>query len=158
MEESRTCKECGKKLPEDKHGNTKFCGNRCFDKFYHRYHESWNTSHPQVERAYTQNGVRAYLNIKQRTGNPKHKDYANYGARGIKLELTLEEFLDIYMRTQVCENCGITLNDADRNTKEGRTLDRIDQAMGYKQGNLRILCRSCNSSLAYRRRGMKHLQ
>ena len=155
MDTKRTCKQCAKELPEDQHGNAKFCNDKCFDKFYHTYHESWNRAHPKIERDYTKNGVRAYLNIKQRTGNPKHKDFANYGLRGIKLELTLEQFLVIYMRTNKCENCGIVLNHEDRNAKNGTTLDRIDQTQGYKESNLRILCRSCNSSFAYRRRGVK---
>jgi hypothetical protein len=155
MEDTRRCKQCAKELPEDKHGNTKFCGEQCFNAFYHNYHEAWNLSHPNIEKDYTKNGVRAYNNIKQRTGNPRHKDYANYGARNIKLEITLEEFLAIYFRTNTCENCGVALDHNNRNAKNGTTLDRIDQTLGYCKGNLRILCRSCNSSLSYRRRGVK---
>lgn len=152
MSELNLCKRCHKPISDKKHGNAKFCTKTCFNAFYRRYHENWNKSHPQIEQSYTKNGIRAYLNIKARTSNPKHPDFSNYGARGITLELTVEEFLKIYFQTDKCQNCGIVLNDADRNAKNGRTLDRISQAHGYKLGNLRILCRSCNSSLAYHRR------
>ncbi len=147
----RVCKFCNQPII-GQHGNTKFCSDKCFDDFYRLYHLNWNAKHPKVEKDYTKNGHRAFLNIKNRTSNPSHKDYNNYGARGIYLELTFEEFIQIYFSTDKCANCGQLLNDDNRNAANGKTLDRIDQAKSYSKDNLRLLCRSCNCSLAAKRR------
>lgn len=42
--------------------------------------------------------VITYTNGKQRCENPKHPSYKNYGAKGIKFELTLDELESLWMR------------------------------------------------------------
>ena len=147
----KNCKLCKTKF-EPKHGNQKFCSDKCFHIFYGAYRKDWKAEHTEIETDYVRNGARAYNNIKARCTNPNHPQYHNYGARGLTLELTKEEFLAIYFSTDTCELCGCRLNDNNRNASDGRTLDRIDQSRGYEKGNLRLLCRSCNASLAYKRR------
>ncbi len=145
------CKKC-KRSFDPNHGNQKFCSQLCSDTFYDDYREDWKKNHPQIEQDYTKGGSRAYNNIQQRCENPNHPSYSNYGGRGIQLRLSKEEFLAIYFGSDTCGLCGQTVNDENRNAKDGRTLDRIDQAKSYEPDNLRILCRSCNASLAYKRR------
>jgi len=149
------CKQCDKPIPKDTHGNRKFCSPKCSDIFYEKYRQNWKTEHEEIEQDYTKCGHRAYNNIKQRCENQNHVAYRNYGGRGIQLRLTREEFLAIYFGTDSCGLCGQAVNDENRNAKDGRTLDRIDQAKSYEPDNLRILCRSCNASLAYKRRKNK---
>lgn len=148
----RKCKQCQKQLPNDAHGNSKFCSDQCFRIFYEHYRDDWRKSHPAVEKDYVKFGARAYNNIKARTTRPTHPSFPNYGGKGIKLELTLPEFLEIYFASDVCSNCGCKLNDQDRLAKDGRTLDRIDVARNYCKGNLRLLCRACNARFASKRR------
>ena len=152
---TKECKNCSEKFIVT-HGNARFCSKNCFKAFYHQYRKNWKTNNTVVEKTYTKSGHRAYNNIQQRCENPNHPSFHNYGARGIKLELNREEFEKIYFNSEICENCGIKLNDNDRNAKDGRTLDRIDQADNYRKGNLRILCRSCNASFAFKRRKGKN--
>ena len=152
----RTCKQCGKQLSDDVHGNAKFCSDKCFQLFYEHYRDDWRRTHPTVERNYVKSGVRAYNNIKARTTRPTHPNFSNYGGKGIRLELTLEEFLEIYFSTDICSNCGCKLNDEDRLAKDGRTLDRIDVARNYQKDNLRLLCRSCNASFSIKRHRESH--
>jgi hypothetical protein len=154
MEKYKNCKNCGAKF-EVMHGNSKFCSDPCFQSFFKNYRHGWQKENPQVERNYTKSGKRAYLNIKQRCGNPRHSSFHQYGGRGIQLSLSFEEFQKIYFKTDVCENCGIQLDDKNRAGKQGRTLDRIDSNDHYRKGNLRILCRSCNVSFGFKRRKNK---
>ena len=154
MSKEKKCKLCQNGFHAE-HGNSKFCSQKCFDAFYDNYRKNWKRDHPKVESSYVKDGSRAYNNIKQRTGNPNNPQYANYGARGIYCELTREEFKVIYFSTDSCELCGKDLNDENRSGPDGRTLDRIDQARSYEKGNLRILCRACNTRLAFNRRKNK---
>jgi hypothetical protein len=116
------------------------------------YKNKWRKEHPKVEKDYTKSGKRAYKNIIQRCTNPNHFSYHNYGARGIKLELSLEEFLDIYFSTSSCAICNVKLNDENRLKADGRTLDRINETLNYTVSNVRVICRACNCSLARKRR------
>lgn len=147
----KKCKLCKKQF-EQSHGNQKFCSERCSEAFYSNYRESWKKDNPQIEEGYTKSGARAYNNIRQRCENPRNPQYTSYGGRGIRLVISREEFVKIYFSTDTCELCGKQLDDERRNSADGRTLDRIDQARSYEQGNLRLLCRACNTSLAYKRR------
>lgn len=67
-----------------------------------------------------QRAAKALSNARQRCTNPKNKDYANYGAQGIKVLLTLDELID-----------AIGLPHAKA------TLDRIDPTGHYELGNVR---------------------
>lgn len=138
-----SCKKCMAECTDE------FCSDRCKNNYYQKQYKQSNT---KMEKDYVKSGARAYNNIKQRCSNPNHPMFDNYGRRGIFLTLTFEEFRDIYFGKDNCENCGTQLDDNNRNGKQGRTLDRIDQARGYEKGNLRILCRSCNSAYAIKRR------
>lgn len=119
------------------------------------YINAYRKMRPDIEESYTKGGHRAYNNIKQRCNNPNHPSYHNYGGRGIRCNLTIDEFLDIYFSTDACEMCGDKVDDEKRLSKKGRTLDRVDQAKSYEMGNLRILCRSCNCSLGFKRKKSK---
>jgi len=151
---NKKCKLCKRQF-EEKHGNQKFCSDKCSNIFYDNYRENWKKDNPQIEESYTKSGSRAYNNIKQRCENERNPQFASYGGRGISLELTREEFTVIYFSSNDCELCGRTLNDENRSAANGRTLDRIDQSRSYEKNNLRILCRACNTSLSFKRRKYK---
>ena len=150
------CANCKKSI-EATHGNQKkFCSDQCLDEYYMNYRQQWKKEHPEVERSYTAGGHRVYANIKARCGNSNNPSYHLYGGRGIRCEITKDEFLEIYFSIDDCPHCGVRLNDKNRKAKDGRTLDRIDPELSYKKGNLRVLCRSCNSRFARgKRKGEK---
>jgi len=150
----RECKYCKVKF-EPKHGNSKFCTPDCFALSNRQYKDTWRKEHTQVESKYVHNGYRAFLNIKARCSNPNNRLFNDYGARGILLKISQEEFMEIYFKTAKCELCGVHLNDINRNARNGRSLDRIDSSKSYEKDNLRILCRSCNSSQAFKRRSLR---
>lgn len=77
-----------------------------------------NELHPLYKR---------WLSTTQRCRNPNHSSYVNYGARGITLANDLQSFNDY--RDYVSN-----LPDYDPINK---TLDRIDNNLGYQKGNLR---------------------
>jgi len=67
--------------------------------------------------------------MKQRCLNPKHKDYANYGGRGITIcdkWLTFKGFL----------------SDIESQYKPELTIDRIDNDKGYSAENIRWVTQS----------------
>ncbi len=124
----------------------------------HREHEientlSWQKQNPEKaiqiknkwHRISVDTGVAAYWSIIQRCGNMACPKYKNYGMRGIKCLMNRDEFMKIYWRTDTCEICGRLLDDKNRNSLAGRTIDRKNNDGNYEINNVRILCRSCNS-------------
>ena len=150
------CKQCNKEFESDRK-NATFCSTECSDSFFKTYRKTWRDNNPAIETDYVNSGIRAYNNIHQRCTNTNHKSYNSYGGRGIKLELTKKEFVKIYFSSNTCAMCGQVLNDKNRSAGDGRTLDRIDVNSGYKQGNLRLLCRRCNASLSHKKASQKKL-
>ena len=69
-----------------------------------------------------------WASIKDRTTNPNHSSFKNYGGRGIKIHPTWENDLKAFI-TWILDNLG------DR--PQGMTLDRINNDVGYEPGNLR---------------------
>lgn len=90
------------------------------------------TSNRQMTREY-----RIWLGMKQRCENPKHKNYADYGARGIRV---CEQWRNSF------ENF---LSDIGRAPSNKHTIDRILNDRGYEPDNVRWATRreqSHNSS------------
>lgn len=65
----------------------------------------------------------SWQSMLQRCDNPKHKAYADYGGRGIRVTPRWRRFIWF-------------LDDMDERP-EGTTLDRIDVESGYRPGNCR---------------------
>lgn len=87
-------------------------------------------------------GKEAWRTIVRRCGHWKY--YKN-----IECKLTKKEFLDIYFSTDYCAICGQKLNDKNRNSANGRTIDRINPKGHYEKNNIRIICRKCNCKKAH---------
>lgn len=66
----------------------------------------------------------AWRSMRRRCTNPKDKDYLKYGGRGIKVCEQWEKSFETFV-TDVGER------------PAGRTLDRIDNDLGYQPGNVR---------------------
>ena len=119
---------CGNKFKVQiamvKNKNTNSCG--CLQK--QRIKES-NTTHGQVShRLYY-----VWYEMIQRCNNLKHKDYVNYGARGIK----------------VCNrwlNVANFIEDMYPSYQEGQSIDRKENDKGYSPDN----CRWVNSTVQNR--------
>ena len=66
----------------------------------------------------------SHANMKRRCNNPKHKDYHNYGGRGITYDAAWETFEGFW-------------EDMQSSYKEGLTIDRIDVNGNYNKENCR---------------------
>lgn len=87
---------------------------------------AWTTASTSKLRA----GHRAWCAIKGRCLNPRHKQYAAYGGRGV----------------QICdrwrESFGKFLADLGRRLSSEHSIDRIDNDRGYFPGNVRWATRN----------------
>ena len=117
------CGFCGTKFRADTYGinsgHSKSCG--CYQK--RRASESTKTHGLKNTRLYT-----IWSNIKDRTLNPKHKKYNDYGGRGITIcGEWKNDFMSFY-------NWAIS-NDYEEN--KGLSIDRIDNNESYYPENCR---------------------
>ncbi len=143
------CKKCGKEF-ENKYCNKQFCSNKCFREHNREYMKKYRKTYDRTNEHQNEinNGIRAFRDILQRCNNPKDRSFPAYGGRGIKVEITKEDFIAFYFSVNICSICGKKLSDENRRTDaNARTTDRIDGSQNYKRNNLRIVCRSCNSSI-----------
>jgi len=73
-----------------------------------------------------------FSRIRQRINDPNHPSYKNYGGRGIKLEITVQELKELWFRDKAGElDCA--------------SIDRIDINGDYKLSNCRFIERRENS-------------
>ncbi len=152
----RKCLECDGKVvgaPQKRYCSLKcrrMASRRRNFKNNRKCHRSWRELHgrkKELDQA-RDSGYTAYRNIIDRCTNPNSRSYQRYGGRGIELRINLEEFRSVYFSINKCSTCSCLLNDSDRRrSKHGRTIDRIDVDGHYQTENLRVVCRSCNSSL-----------
>lgn len=154
-----TCRTCQKLLSaSDKY----YCSPQCRNKYnntkiYQNRGESIRTaarernkkfglsSKNQVKRK--RSGKSTYDLIKRRCTSPTEKSFQRYGARGIKLLLTMEEFLELFWRTDVCELCDKSLQDSNRMQPDGRQIHRINRDGDYCKDNVTIICGGCHHAL-----------
>lgn len=115
--------DCGQQLTviarDVRRGHSKSCG--CLRKKpYARKHGLSKNASGKQTREYN-----AWVNMKMRCNNPNAHAYPYYGGRGIK----------------VCERWDSSfanfLADVGKSTRHLCTLDRIDPALGYVEGNVR---------------------
>jgi hypothetical protein len=72
---------------------------------------------------------KAWENVKQRTGNPNHPRFINWGGRGLTMFAPwLESFAGFAM---------YVLNTLGERPSAKHSLDRIDNSLGYIPGNMR---------------------
>ena len=122
------CGFCGTNFKADtydiKSGNTKSCG--CYQK--RRASESTKTHGLGHNRLYT-----IWGSIRGRTLNPKHKEYPNYGGRGITI---YDEWKDDFMSFYAWA----ILNGYEEN--KGLSIDRINNDGNYEPNNCRWVSRN----------------
>lgn len=70
----------------------------------------------------------AWTNMKQRCENPNHKQYPNYGGRGIKVCDEWSSSLPNFIKY---------IESLENYMKEGYSIDRIDNSGNYEPGNIR---------------------
>jgi hypothetical protein len=95
-----------------KSGNTKSCGCLKAELLIER-----NKTHGESNA----DEYKIYVGIKTRCENKSAKGYQFYGARGISLLLSFEEFLE----------------EVGKRPSKNSSIDRIDNNMNYQKGNIR---------------------
>jgi hypothetical protein len=84
---------------------------------------------PQAARAYS-----VFQQARQRCTNPNHQSYAYYGARGIRVEYSVREFIGWYLH-QLSKNPGI----------QKPATGRIDHSKNYRLDNIEMVEHSDNT-------------
>lgn len=103
---------------------------------------TWKTEHRLKQifknikcRDLTGEALRAYRSWGQqrsRCTNPNVKNYAWYGAKGVRVEYGCREFVEWWVK------------EAKRIGKKGLVCDRINSKKNYKFGNIQLISRSEN--------------
>jgi len=121
-----------------------FCSVECSNKAYYNKNRQnminraakWNRDNKNKRKNRNRyNGTSVYNGITQRCNNPNATVYKYYGAKGIRCLLTKNEFQEIYFNTNICSLCYCELCDDNRNTPNGRTIDRINVNGNYEKYN-----------------------
>jgi hypothetical protein len=115
------CK-CGKILPIKSSalntGHTKSCG--CLRKDL----LSQQGTHGHASRNHKSSEYHSWYSMKNRCSNPKHKDYKNYGGRGVTFSEEYDDFEGF-------------LKDLGYKPSPKHTLERINNEGNYESGNCR---------------------
>lgn len=77
--------------------------------------------------------INSYYHSKYRCTNPNNKDYKNYGAKGIKFNLSHEDINKIWHRDKA-------------SLMESPTIDRIENEGDYELSNCQFIENSINAS------------
>jgi len=130
--------DCGKEkivIGSDlKSGNTKSCGCLAKEKLIKRLTKHGHSTTTKVSKTYI-----SWADMIQRCTNPNHKDYHNYGGRGIKVSKRWVKF----------ENF---LEDMGEPPTDKHTLDRISNDGNYCKSNCRWATRKEQSRNTRRNR------
>lgn len=136
MVRNKICETCKQTFTTTKWWCARFCPT-C------RIVNTKNYQH-QYKASYIKSGDNAYIQLKQRCENPNNQDYRFYGAKGIRVTISQEDFCVFYNSESKCEICGI-LFDQNKRSRSGKCVDRIDSKKDYEGENMRLLCRGCNT-------------
>lgn len=112
---------------------------------YRARQKRWRAENPHLVSCCT-----TWLKLLERCNNPKNNRYQWYGARGIQVLISRDDFLQRRDDAVFCEDCHCFMTDD--NTATGKTVDRLDNDGDYTDTNIRFVCRSCNSKKAAKRK------
>jgi hypothetical protein len=96
--------------------------------------------------------VNIYRSMLYRCKNSKSSMYYLYGARGIKVTISREDFYKIWIASNKCQVCGVKFDPPGYVSRTSRSVDRIDNNGDYSLDNTQVICNSCNAS---KRRGTR---
>lgn len=88
----------------------------------HKWKESRPSKHPMYS---------IWYGAKSRCHNPNHPKYIDYGGRGLTMQDSWRENCEEFFRYVE------SLPDYDNRIENRLSLDRIDNSVGYYEGNLR---------------------
>jgi len=152
---TRRCYDCKKTKDLNEFGKsswgTQGYGHQCkkcksqSDKDYRRKHKRQLQIYVRKRNL---QGICAYQLARQRCQNPNNQNYSSYGGRGIQVLMTPEEWCKIWQATAKCSLCPSVLTFHQKGNQ--KCMDRIDLNGHYEVGNVRIICRSCNSKEKYK--------
>lgn len=146
MESTKRCPGCKQEYPatkkyfyknKTKKDGLSYCCKQCQKQSHKQYYQAHKTEMRQYQKKYRKtisghlNCV--FVNMIHRCNNPKHKQYKNYGGRGIKVKFTsFDDFRD-YIVNEL------------KSDPRGLTIDRIDNDGNYERGNIRFITQAENS-------------
>lgn len=110
-------------------------------------HRAWLLAHPDYSKTYARDYYKANSEQIKADATQYRRDHPGLVAksrakkRGIDFLLTEEQY-DGVMALSHCQCCGAELSSASRDTS--KTMDRVDNRVGYVLGNVACVCGRCN--------------
>jgi len=101
----------------------------CYRKYCRKYYKGFTSNYYQTINGHLR-GI--YGAMKQRCTDKNHRQYKNYGSRGIRLEFTSDEFVDYVVNVLKIDPRGLE-------------IDRINNDKSYESGNIRFVTCSENN-------------
>lgn len=141
---------------------TRYCSTKCRNQYnnsqsyqnnyearktYARTRNDTSDYNKQYSKRKHRDGRAVYDKVRSRCNSERTPEYKRYGARGIKVRLSLKEFLELFWHTDTCQVCNKQLQDECRVEPNGRQVHRINRDSHYSKENLVIICGECHHAI-----------
>jgi 5-methylcytosine-specific restriction endonuclease McrA len=128
------------------------------------YQQAHRERHNELNKKYYKEYPERYEAYRRRDTTIVNSSLYNHAYKGMVVDVTIEEALNIYEDTEKCRYCGRIMEPGKGLKPRAKTLDRINNERILTKDNIQFICHQCNRTkgdrthvqfLAYMRRALE---